>query len=334
MATPLTEATEVGTALGMCGFGSVGEALIAQPAAFDLIAPDRWAGWRRSYEETPLWTDWDEAWRNGQAFLEAADGLRGRPPRFIDWRGGARPSPDAVIPADLRVDHVYLVSCKYLSKVLFNGAPSGVFEGAMGLLPAARSADWFSEIAVLEHQALYEIVRRDLTAPTPPRVSDLTKSDRGRVRDALRSGWPSDDAVAAYAHLVAAVSERSAARWRDSIGSLGRQERVLWRLLRIYDAPYFVLGTAKAGPLRLRVATPWDWSYRFRLDEFDIEARPAGQPTVHWTAVVRDRDEGRQVVVRGHVEIRWSHGRFGGPPEAKIYLDTPLTAVPGYDPLV
>jgi hypothetical protein len=34
--------------------------------------------------------------------------------------------------------------------------------------------------------------------------------------------------------------------------------------------------------------------------------------------------------VEGHVELRWSHGRFGGPPEAKVYLDTPHHEVPGY----
>ena len=34
--------------------------------------------------------------------------------------------------------------------------------------------------------------------------------------------------------------------------------------------------------------------------------------------------------VLGHVEVRWSHGLFCGPPEAKVYLDTPHTEVPGY----
>jgi hypothetical protein len=38
-------------------------------------------------------------------------------------------------------------------------------------------------------------------------------------------------------------------------------------------------------------------------------------------------------VVEGHVEIRWSHGRFASPPEAKVYLDTPHHQVPGYWPL-
>ena len=37
--------------------------------------------------------------------------------------------------------------------------------------------------------------------------------------------------------------------------------------------------------------------------------------------------------MKGHVEVRWSHGRFSGNPEAKVYLDTAHAAVPGYHPL-
>jgi hypothetical protein len=48
---------------------------------------------------------------------------------------------------------------------------------------------------------------------------------------------------------------------------------------------------------------------------------------------VRDRLRDTDRTVEGHVEIRWSHGRFAGPPEAKVYLDTPHHDVPGYLPL-
>ena len=46
-----------------------------------------------------------------------------------------------------------------------------------------------------------------------------------------------------------------------------------------------------------------------------------------------DRDRGADRVIEGHVEVRWSHGKFGGAPEAKIYLDTPHHDVAGYEPL-
>jgi hypothetical protein len=97
--------------------------------------------------------------------------------------------------------------------------------------------------------------------------------------------------------------------------------------------PYFVLGSSPTHSLRLRIATSWDWRQLFALRRLEIFPQPGGQPRVGWTATVRDRASGELHVVAGHVEVRWSHGRFSGPPEAKGYLDTAHQLVPGYFPL-
>ncbi len=128
-------------------------------------------------------------------------------------------------------------------------------------------------------------------------------------------------------------SERSAARWRGLLQNRRDQEAMLWRLLRIGSAPYFVLGTNEKASLRLRIATPWDWRQQHELRAFDVWADPAGQPVVRWNATVLTKTLERECEVSGHVEVRWSHGRFAQPPEAKVYLDTPHDSVPGYIPL-
>jgi hypothetical protein len=51
---------------------------------------------------------------------------------------------------------------------------------------------------------------------------------------------------------------------------------------------------------------------------------------VDWSATYRNLSDETRASVRGHVEIRWSHGPFQESPEAKIYLDTPHGEVPGY----
>ena len=76
--------------------------------------------------------------------------------------------------------------------------------------------------------------------------------------------------------------------------------------------------------------TPWDWRQAYELKRMDVWGDDAGQPQVRWQAIVRDRATGEEHTVDGHVEVRWSHGRFGKPPEAKAYLDTPHHRVPGY----
>lgn len=65
------------------------------------------------------------------------------------------------------------------------------------------------------------------------------------------------------------------------------------------------------------------------MGDFDIAGVSAGQPKVTWRAEVTNKATGMHEVVDGHVEVRWSHGRFSAV-EAKVYLDTPHDAVPGY----
>lgn len=66
---------------------------------------------------------------------------------------------------------------------------------------------------------------------------------------------------------------------------------------------------------------------------FDVRPSQRAQPEVEWQVSVQEKRTLREVLVTGHVEVRWSHGKFAQPPEAKVYLDTPHHLVPGYWPL-
>jgi hypothetical protein len=174
--------------------------------------------------------------------------------------------------------------------------------------------------------------------PTPPaalralpaRATDLNADQRDALGQWLRRGWP-QGAKALYEQLSHAVARASVRRWEAAMDVAGAGgETMLWRLLRMGSAPYFVLGSSAARSLRLRIATSWDWRQQFRLLSLAMTPQPAGQPRVGWQALVRDRVTDEVSEVTGHIEVRWSHGRFGGLPEAKGYLDTPHHLVPGY----
>jgi hypothetical protein len=186
------------------------------------------------------------------------------------------------------------------------------------------------DVAAVEYQRLYETVLSELQwNDLPGSVGDLSQAQRRRLSEALSGHW-SEPALAQYERLAGAVAHRTAELWQEALTATSSSEVMLWRMLRMGSAPYFVLGTSTAGPLRLRVATPWDWRLNFRLRRFECSAQQGGQPRVRWVATVQDRHSTARYVVRGHVEIRWSHGRFSGNPEAKVYLDTPHAEVPGY----
>lgn len=318
-----TMVTELATGLGMLGHPSLDSVLAARPAAMVSLSPVLWDELAGLWHGGGFDADFKAAWANGEAFLWASDGLRGRLPVTVEWKGAHRAPGDEVAPIDLRVDHVYLVSCKYLSKIMINASPAHLFGRLLRGGHGARGGHWYDEVAPAEHQALYASVRTGS-------VFDLNAEERKALAAELAGGWPDP---APYAELCAAVSVRSAERWRSQLPSLAEREAMLWRLLRIGSTPYFVLGASKADSLRLRIATAWDWRQRFELRSFDVAARAGGQPMVDWRAAVRSRDTGAVHDVAGHVEVRWSHGRFSGPPEAKVYLDTPHAEVPGYFPL-
>ncbi len=394
MPSDRTTVTELGTGLGMLGLADVDDAVRSRTPVMHSLSPEMWERLTALRAGGAFDAEFHAAWANGQAFLAAEDGLRGRLPKVVEWKGTGRAPGDEVAPIDLRVDHVYLVSCKYLSQILFNVSPWNVFDGLLiGAQArggrAARDAlrgggDWYVEVAPAEYQALYEAVRlaafgwgdrEPASRPAPPtgrgarsgreappalpglgatdalggpgpasgnvapaallrdlpaRAADLSSPERDALGRWLGAGWPTG-AKARYATLSQAVALASVRRWEAAMqAGSGAGEAMLWRLLRVGSAPYFVLGSSSARSLRLRIATSWDWRRQYRLVSFDMEPQSGGQPRVGWEATVRDRVSHALHVVAGHIEVRWSHGRFGGLPEAKGYLDTPHHLVPGY----
>ncbi len=339
MTALLTLITEIVTGLGMLGFQDLDRALQARPRAITNVEDQHFDALIDAKDAGRHSGDFAVSWRNGVEFARAAEGLRGRPPWWIEWKGTHRPPRYEQIPADLRVDHVYLISCKYGSNILTNSSPANLFDRRLADRRQHR-VDWFHEVAPEAYQAFYDTCRdwigSDLLggADLPDRVADLDPEHRAMLKARLPrrlSGAPAE----AYREFAATVAEASAARWRTSLSTPARREEMLWRLLRLQSAPYFVLGESATGaPLRFRVGTPWDFRIRYRLRTFRVAAAEGReQPVVEWSATVVDRDAATERTVSGHVEVRWSHGRFAQVPEAKVYLDTPHHDVPGYFPL-
>ena len=327
----LTEITEIATALGTLE-PDLDSALARRPDRLHHVPDATWERVVEAHRHGKHGGAFAAAFANGRAFLAAEDGLRGRPPRLVEWRGPHRPPGDDVVPADLRIDHVYQVSCKYLSRITQNCGPARLFDRL--LVGDERSGgDWFAKVAPDEYQALYDAVRTHLGATTPIWVGDLDREHRQVIKETLKPRRLPDAVQPLWDELCAVVSAESASRWRAALDSNRKRLRTLWRLCRIGDAPYFVLGSDRTSSLRLRVASAWDWMQDFELMALRIEAREAGQPEVGWHAEIRERATGQPRDVWGHVEVRWSHGRFSGSPEAKVYLDTPHIEVPGYFPL-
>lgn len=337
----LTEVTELATALGTLP-GDLATHLGAPvpPAALMNVDPATWHQLTDAWRAGRHLGAFLAAHANGAALATASDGLRGRPPQRVEWRGPQRTPGDDTVPADLRIDHVYLVSCKYLSRVLLNAGPPRLFDRL--LVGDERSGgNWFATTAPDQFQSLYAAAVNELGIDgLPPQVDDLTRPQQRQLKQALPDRTLPAALLGPWADLCQAVAEESAQRWAHALASPRDQLRMLWRLLRIASVTYFVLGTQPSrrqkppSVLRLRVDAAWDWSQAYELRSLTVSPRRAGQPEVGWQAVITRRDDNSEHIVDGHVEVRWSHGRFMGSPEAKVYLDTPHARVPGYHALI
>ena len=111
-----TEVTEVITGWGTLGFQTVDEALQARGAVMIDVSDAVWNRVGSAVADEHFEAIAKAAWENGCAFLGAEDGLRNRRPLRVEWRGPNQTPGFDLLPVDLRIDHVFLVSCKYLSR--------------------------------------------------------------------------------------------------------------------------------------------------------------------------------------------------------------------------
>jgi hypothetical protein len=322
--------SELTTALGTIR-KTLAEAIAYMPTEL-LDVPARVWQTLTDLHEDPQHNDlFEMSFANGRSFAESALALRHRQPQRVEWCGPRKVGGEDAIPADLRIDDVYLISCKYNSQHLSNSGPSKLFENRLRETPTSPS--WYGVVAPVEYQSYYESVREHFgLASLPVDVTALTVADREVLKSQLPRALPAELSEV-QADFCQAVSIESANRWTTSLGTPKQQADFAMSMLRIPQAVYFLLGQKGSTALRFKVLSRWDWEARFEIKGFSVAASTAMQPTVTWQLDVLDRALGTEQSATGHVEIRWSHRRFNGAPEAKVVLDSELRDTPGYLPL-
>ena len=86
----LTEITEIVTGLGTTGLADLPTALAARPATMRNVTDEHWDRLQYRLRAGPAPDRVRDSWANGRAFYESPDGLRGRPPLTIEWKGAHR----------------------------------------------------------------------------------------------------------------------------------------------------------------------------------------------------------------------------------------------------
>ena len=249
----------------------------------------------------------------------------------IEWKGPSRLAHSVISSQDILVNNIP-ISVKVESNVVYNLSPKNMFVAIpSGFLPKPDVGEnWYIETAYDSFNRLY-LTLKDALGFSYGTVLEFeekaSKDERKRIQkflDSNRKNDICDDFMNAYIEMCREVARKSAEIFNDNIAlSLKEHPKALHEVLariflRLNGIPYLLVCVEKDVSL-LWVPDLTTFLRQYKI--FDVTARADDtrkQSVVNILLRYRDKDKNLRDLSY-HVEIRWSHGKFCGNPEAKLY---------------
>lgn len=255
----------------------------------------------------------------------------------VKWTGKSAQNKIEMVAKDLQIKPFdFRVSVKENANVYINGSPNSAFVDAPNGIfgQRSRSKDWFIEIAYEELQEYFLACGGQIVTGYNS-VSEYYKNCRNRKDKKVFSHHVralhdsrSEEVLQAYRHLCNAVSIRSAEVFNKNYLSFTQSRNqnlhnmltpIFHFFFKINGVKYFLLGSDKNKPLALIVPSSEEWLESYNFINVKAVPRDAGQPEVDLNFYFLDKNTKEEFMIQVRVEIRWSHGKFCGNPEAKVY---------------
>lgn len=263
----------------------------------------------------------------------------------LKWTGSVRAASSVSSSQDLLVFNSLPVSIKANSNVVYNLSPVNLFVH----LPSnrrftSRHDNWFLNLARNELEALFEVVRRHGKLQYT-NIDDFEhrarRSGRKQVQQVI-AGLKSqelDRFNQLYKNMCNLVAQRSADRFNAEVANLRRlndiEEIVGKVFFRMNSIQYLLIGIDRNKDIAVIIPSITEWRRNWVLH--DIKAQPDTkclQSVVRITVTIRNTATREIFVSKYRAEVRWSHGKFCGNPEAKLYKEFPWTDVPFFQRIV
>lgn len=338
-----TEATELAVAFGLIDVNLVSSDFLQVASRFEgTLTEAKYREVQTAIQSDPnLMALVESLWQLGRD-LQAK-----RPDLFpaganVRWLGPVRLARSVAGAQDL-VLGTTAVSIKADSNVVYNLSPYNLFVSLpSGLVSATNTANWFSTTAPAEYEALFQALGKCTRFLS---VADFDKqasaAERAALAQRIQALPPDQDQEFAtrYVQMCRRTAEVSAQMFTDALNkslatphASGVRDLILRHFMRL-DASQYVWGGMEGGrTFAVMVPSITEWKQAWELVRIDVEPdHAAEQSKVMFRLVIKKRGTTNPVEVRYHAEIRWSHGRFSGNPEAKLYKDfKDWTTVPGF----
>ncbi len=255
----------------------------------------------------------------------------------LRWEGPNHQAATSAAATDLLAANTP-VSVKGNSNVVLNSSPHNFFIAIpSGRAKAARSSNWFLEQAPTEYKSLYTHIRNRGCQHLPADVREFeetaSKQDRTPIKDLIKNFSPADQET--FQHLYKDMCHQVAKASADMFNHIFNRsmqgntrsatlETVVQNFFRIGNTEYILGGIDQKGGGIFAVVIPTltEWKRSWKIT--DIRAMPEldrSQSVVHLIVNYKNTQSNVPYESHFHVEIRWSHGKFQGAPEAKLYKE-------------
>ncbi len=267
----------------------------------------------------------------------------------VQWEGPNKAAGSVTISQDLLVLNT-AISVKATSDVANNPSTKNLFIRLPQGLILTRSREresWYIKTAPDEYQALYSFARNTWCPDYPASVTDYHKKvkepERRVLADYINTAENLKDASfkqykQLYIEMCSKVSESSAELFNQHLAqSENNQEHVIRAFFRIGEQKYILCGLDHEREFAVEIPSISTFIKQWRVKT--VYASPdkeiaREQAVVKFHVGLENKATHVQETLVFHDEIRWSHGRFNGCPEAKLYKDFLWTEVPYFNQLI
>lgn len=341
MPTPKTECTELSVGFGLLGLDPL-ETSVERIASY-------WAGTLSPKKFGEFKVEFTQEESYYRRFYAIGLNLRRSHKLFkttsmtsVRWEGPQQQARSVSMAKDLIFANTP-VSVKDESNIVLNPSPHILFISIPSGTPhPTKSENWYLTVAPDAYQSLYSFARQLCVLDLPDSIEKyhkvIRKPQRKRFQAAIKS-LATADAVAfknqyvSFCHEVAQKSAdfftRTLSQWLSGSLKNSVSENIIRNFFRLSDSEYVLCGLD--GKVDFGVILPdiTTWKRNWGLKQ--VIAQPGlsrEQSVVNFEVVVEDKGKRKEYSLPFHAQVRWSRGKFGGNPEAKLYKDFVWTDVP------
>lgn len=276
--------------------------------------------------------------------------LNGRPVSKVEWMGLSKQRKTVSVSKDLYIeDHRLYVSVKSDSNVVFNLSPYNLLQALPTGSPTAnKETNWFLQTVPEKYDELYQFVRNGFrgTSILPLIISDFDKS-AGKTTKKEVQEWLTNlnsgqkaEFEGLYIRMCHAVAEKSSHLFMENRRNIKRSqlnsanELILKTFLRLNSTPYILAGLEDGKPFAVEVPDVTTWFEQWKFTDIKARADTDREQCVVDFGLKLTSKENKIIELPYHAEIRWSHGKFCGNPEGKLYKNFKWSDVPFFKKVI